>query len=72
MEKIIIKKTLTLFESSFSGVEKITLKDEYVCYVLDVQPQVTQAHSVSLRNSASAFRLRNGHVHGNEQSHSQP
>lgn len=31
------KKTLTLCESSFSGLKKIAFKEEYVLFVLDVQ-----------------------------------
>lgn len=31
------KKTLTLCESSFSGLRKIALKEEYILIVLDVQ-----------------------------------
>lgn len=31
------KKALSLCESSFSGLKKIALKEEYVLFVLDVQ-----------------------------------
>ena len=48
---------------SFSGKKKITLKGNVAFLlpsILDVQPQDTQAHTVSLCEYANMFTLRSG------------